>query len=86
MQWTELSCNICITYWHRFTHEGVRVDTATDHDTIGGQFLSLLTGKEPSEEHARALDVSISGDLPIDLLKYTFALLTLFLYSFKQSP
>ena len=40
-------------------HDGVRVDTETDHPTIGGQFLSLLTGKEPSEEHARALDVSL---------------------------
>ena len=53
------SMSSIITYWYRFTHEGVRVDTATDHDTIGGQFLSLLTGKEPSEEHARALDVSL---------------------------
>ena len=26
---------------------------------MGGQFLSLLTGKEPSEEHARFLDVSL---------------------------
>jgi len=48
-----------ITYWYRYSHEGVKIDTATDHDTIGGQFLSLLTGKEPSEEHARALDVSL---------------------------
>jgi 2-methylcitrate synthase len=48
-----------VTYWYRYSHEGVRVDTATDHPTIGGQFLSLLTGKEPSEEHARALDVSL---------------------------
>ena len=48
-----------ITYWYRFSHDGVRVETATDHETIGGQFLSLLTGKEPSEEHARALDVSL---------------------------
>ena len=48
-----------VTYWYRYSHDGVRVDTATDHSTIGGQFLSLLTGKEPSEEHARALDVSL---------------------------
>ena len=48
-----------ITYWYRFSHDGVRVETATDHETIGGQFLSLLTGKEPSEEHARALDISL---------------------------
>ena len=48
-----------VTYWYRYSHDGVRVDTATDHSTIGGQFLSLLTGKEPSDEHARALDVSL---------------------------
>ena len=48
-----------VTYWYRYSHDGVRIDTGTDHPTIGGQFLSLLTGKEPSEEHARALDVSL---------------------------
>ncbi len=48
-----------VTYWYRYSHDGVRVETETDHPTIGGQFLSLLTGKEPSEEHARALDVSL---------------------------
>ena len=53
------SMSSIITYWYRYSHDGVKVNTATDHDTIGGQFLSLLTGKEPSEEHARALDVSL---------------------------
>ena len=48
-----------VTYWYRYSHDGIRVETETDHPTIGGQFLSLLTGKEPSEEHARALDVSL---------------------------
>ena len=48
-----------IAYWYRFSHDGVRVNTSTDHDTIGGQFLSLFTGKEPSEEHSRFLDVSL---------------------------
>ena len=53
------SMSSIITYWYRYSHDGVKVDTATDHETIGGQFLSLLTGKEPTEEHARALDVSL---------------------------
>ena len=48
-----------VTYWYRYSHDGVQLETETDHPTIGGQFLSLLTGKEPSEEHARALDVSL---------------------------
>ena len=53
------SMSSIITYWYRYSHDGVKVDTATDHETVGGQFLSLLTGKEPTEEHARALDVSL---------------------------
>ena len=48
-----------ITYWYRYSHDGVRVETETEHATIGGHFLSLLTGQEPSEDHARALDVSL---------------------------
>lgn len=48
-----------VTYWYRFSHDGVRIETQTDHPTIGGQFLSLLTGKEPSDDHSRALDVSL---------------------------
>ena len=48
-----------VTYWYRYSHEGVRVDTGTDHPSIGGQFLYLLRRIEPSEEHARALDVSL---------------------------
>ena len=53
------SMSSIITYWYRYSHDGVKVNTATDHETIGGQFLSLLTGKEPTEEHARALDFSL---------------------------
>ena len=48
-----------ITYWYRYSHDGVRVEPETEHATIGGHFLSLLTGQEPSEDHARALDVSL---------------------------
>ena len=48
-----------ITYWYRYSHDGVRVETETEHATIGGHFLSLLTGQEPSEDHARALDISL---------------------------
>ena len=48
-----------ITYWYRYSHDGVRVKTETEHATIGGHFLSLLTGQEPSEDHARALDISL---------------------------
>jgi 2-methylcitrate synthase len=48
-----------IVYWYRFSHDGVKVNLATNYPTIGGHFLSLLTGKEPSEDHIRCLDTSL---------------------------
>ncbi|QBM17219.1 2-methylcitrate synthase [Marinobacter sp. JH2] len=49
-----------ITYWYRFAHEGVRIDTAnSESDSIGGLFLELLHGKKPSELHERVMNVSL---------------------------
>ena len=48
-----------INYWYRYSHEGVRVDTATDEDSIAGHFLKTLTGSSPSELHQRVMDVSL---------------------------
>jgi len=48
-----------MTYWYRFSHENVEIDCVTDEDTIGGHFLKLLTGKTPSEQHRRVIDVSL---------------------------
>ena len=48
-----------VCYWYRYSHDGVSIETATDHDSIGGHFLSMLTGKEPSKDDARCLDVSL---------------------------
>ncbi len=48
-----------ICYWYRFSHDGVRIDTATDDDSIGGHFLHMLHDKAPSEQHARVMDVSL---------------------------
>ena len=49
-----------ITYWYRFAHEGVRIDTAnTESDSIGGVFLELLHGKKPSELHEQVMNVSL---------------------------
>ena len=48
-----------VCYWYRYSHDGASIETATDHDSIGGHFLSMLTGKEPSEDDARCLDVSL---------------------------
>lgn len=48
-----------MTYWYRYSHEGVKIDCVTDEDSLGGHFLRLLTGKEVSEQHKRVMDVSL---------------------------
>ncbi|MCI0510005.1 2-methylcitrate synthase [Chromohalobacter marismortui] len=48
-----------INYWYRFSHEGVRIDTETDDDSVGGHFLHLLHGKPASALHARVMNVSL---------------------------
>nr|WP_297462185.1 2-methylcitrate synthase [uncultured Halomonas sp.] len=48
-----------INYWYRYSHDGVRIDTETDDDSIGGHFLHLLHGKPASELHARVMNVSL---------------------------
>jgi 2-methylcitrate synthase len=48
-----------ITYWYRFANEGVRIETESDVDSIGGHFLELLHGKKPSELHEKVMNVSL---------------------------
>ncbi|MDX1634884.1 MAG: 2-methylcitrate synthase [Marinobacter sp.] len=48
-----------ITYWYRFAHEGKRIETESNVDSIGGHFLELLHGKKPSELHERVMNVSL---------------------------
>lgn len=48
-----------IVYWYRYSHGGVRIETATDDDTIGGHFLHMLHGAVPGELPARVMDVSL---------------------------
>ena len=48
-----------ICYWYKFSHDGVRIDTETDDDSIGGHFLHLLRGEKPSELHAHIMTVSL---------------------------
>lgn len=48
-----------ITYWWRYAHEGVRIDTDTDSDSIGGHFLQLLHGRTPSALHEQVMNVSL---------------------------
>ena len=46
-------------YWYRFSHEGVEIDCNTDEDSIGGHLLKLMSGKTPSDQHRRVMDVSL---------------------------
>lgn len=48
-----------INYWYRFSHDGVRIDTDSDSDSIGGHFLHLLHGKAPSALHEKVMNVSL---------------------------
>jgi 2-methylcitrate synthase len=48
-----------ILYWHRFHTDGVRIETATEDDSIAGNFLHLLHGMPPSKAHRKVLDTSL---------------------------
>lgn len=48
-----------ICYWYRFSHEGLRIETATDDTSIAGHFLHLLHGKKPNALHEQVMNVSL---------------------------
>ena len=48
-----------LLYWYRYSHDGIKIDTETDDDSIAGHFLHLLHDQKPSENHRRCLDVSL---------------------------
>ena len=48
-----------ITYWYRYSHDGVRIEPVTDDASIGGHFLQLLHGKPASELHATVMNTSL---------------------------
>lgn len=48
-----------ICYWYRFAHDGVRIETETDDDSIGGHFLHMLHGKPASDLHVQVMHVSL---------------------------
>lgn len=49
-----------ICYWYRYSHDGVRIDTASsEEDSIGGYFLEMLTDKAPSELHKKVMHCSL---------------------------
>ncbi|WNC70039.1 2-methylcitrate synthase [Thalassotalea nanhaiensis] len=48
-----------MTYWYRYSHDGVKIDCVTEEESLGGHFLRLLNGEEPSAQHKRVMDVSL---------------------------
>ena len=43
-----------LLYWYHYSHNGKRIETETDDDSIGAHFLHLLHGKKPSSEWEKA--------------------------------
>jgi 2-methylcitrate synthase len=48
-----------LLYWYHYVNSGKRIETETDDDSIGGHYLNLLHGKEPSSEWVRAMHTSL---------------------------
>lgn len=48
-----------ICYWYRFSHDGVRIDTSIQDDSIGAHFLHMLSGEDPNELFAKVMNVSL---------------------------
>ncbi|MDA1331946.1 MAG: 2-methylcitrate synthase [Proteobacteria bacterium] len=48
-----------LLYWYHWSHNGRRIETETDDDSIGGHFLTMLHGKEPSESWVKAMHTSL---------------------------
>ncbi|MEQ6292483.1 2-methylcitrate synthase [Vogesella sp. GCM10023246] len=49
-----------LLYWYHFSHNGKRIEVETDDDSIGGHFLHLLHGQQPSEQWVRAMHTSLN--------------------------
>ena len=49
-----------LLYWFHYSHSGRRIDVETDDDSIGGHFLHLLHGREPSKLWVRSMHTSLN--------------------------
>ena len=48
-----------LLYWFHYSQNGRRIEVETDDDTIGGHFLHLLHGKEPSDLWVKSMHTSL---------------------------
>jgi 2-methylcitrate synthase len=49
-----------LLYWYHWSHNGRRIETETDDESIAGHFLHLLHGKPPSALWERAMQTSLN--------------------------
>ena len=49
-----------LLYWYHYSHNGRQIDVETDDESIGGHFLHLLHGREPSADWVRAMHTSLN--------------------------
>ncbi|UJF23790.1 2-methylcitrate synthase [Suttonella sp. R2A3] len=48
-----------VTYWYRYSHDGVRIETKLDDPHIGGYFLHMLHDKAPNDLDAEVINASL---------------------------
>jgi 2-methylcitrate synthase len=53
------SLGSALLYWYHYSQNGRRIEVETADDSIGGHFLRLLHGTEPSAEWVRAMHTSL---------------------------
>ncbi|HEV2333441.1 MAG TPA: 2-methylcitrate synthase, partial [Gammaproteobacteria bacterium] len=48
-----------LCHWYHWSHNGRRIEVETDDDSVGGHFLHMLHGTEPSDAWVRAMHTSL---------------------------
>ncbi|HEY0685277.1 MAG TPA: 2-methylcitrate synthase [Steroidobacter sp.] len=48
-----------LLYWYHFAHNGKRIETESDEDSIGGHFLHLLHQQKPPRSWVKAMHTSL---------------------------
>lgn len=48
-----------ICYWYRYSHDGVRIETETNDDSVGAHFLHMLRGEKPNQLHCDVMSASL---------------------------
>lgn len=49
-----------LAYWYHYSHNGKKIETATDDVGIAAHWLHLLHGKKPDELHRQVIDASLT--------------------------